>query len=136
MNFLTGLDVNTPSWDLFIYLFFIVAIFVYGFTLGRSRILMLIISTYLALAVVRSMPWLFPQQVTVGSSPFFVVQITIFLAGMLIIFFMLANSALRRSLGLNEKQGTTWQVVLFSVAHAGLLIASILSFIPPERLAA
>jgi hypothetical protein len=137
---LTGLDVNSPSWDLFIFLFFIVATFVYGFTLGRSRIMVLLVSTYMALAVIyaATLPGgLFSGgttgSVTVGSSPFFIVQITAFIGAMLLIFFFLSNSALRRAFAASDVQGKAWQIIAFSLLHAGLLVASILSFIPQER---
>lgn len=136
---MTGLDVNTPSWDLFIFLFFIVATFVYGFTLGRSRILVLLVSTYMALAVIHAGTLAgligpgIEQNVTVGSSPFFIVQITAFVGLMLLIFFFLSNSALRRAFAAADIQGKAWQVIAFSVLHAGLLVASVLSFVPVER---
>ena len=129
-QFLTNLDFNTPSWDLFIFLFFIIATFVYGFTLGRSRIMVLLISTYMALALVKTAPFLTTQDVTIGSDPFFIVRITAFLGAMLLIFFFLSNSALRRAFAAHDIQGKVWQIIAFSVLHAGLLVASILSFIP------
>lgn len=136
-QFLTGLDINSPSWDLFIFLFFIIATFVYGFTLGRSRIMVLLVSTYMALAVTKSAPFLFTDQsLTVGSSPFFIVQITAFIGAMLLIFFFLSNSALRRAFAATDIQGRLWQIIAFSVLHAGLLVAAVLSFVPPERRAA
>lgn len=139
-QFLAGLDFNTPSWDLFIFLFFIIATFVYGFTLGRSRIMVLLVSTYMALAVIHAatLPGsLFggstTESVTIGSSPFFIVQITAFIGLMLLIFFFLSNTALRRAFAAGDVQGKAWQIIAFSIAHAGLLVASVLSFIPPER---
>jgi hypothetical protein len=132
-QFLAGLDFNTPSWDLFIFLFFIIATFVYGFTLGRSRIMVLLISTYMALALVKTAPFLTTQDVTVGADPFFIVRITAFLGAMLLIFFFLSNSALRRAFAAADIQGKAWQIIGFSILHAGLLVASILSFIPEER---
>src|SRR6266513_2645689 len=110
-QFLTGLDVNSPNWDLFIFLFFIVATFVYGFTLGRSRIMVLLISTYMALAVTKAAPFLGTTDVTVGSNPFFIVKITAFLATMLLIFFFMSNSALRRAFAAVDIQGKVWQIV-------------------------
>ena len=145
-QFLTGLDVNSPSWDLFIFLFFIIAVFIYGFTLGRSRIMVLLVSTYMALAVIHvaTVPGgvfgpdfgATAGSLTVGSSPFFIVQITAFVGMMLLIFFFLANSALRKGLAAEDVQGKAWQIIVFSILHAGLLIASVLSFLPPARRAA
>ncbi len=133
-QFLTGLDVNSPSWDLFIFLFFIIATFVYGFTLGRSRIMVLLISTYMAIALIRTAPFLLnTQDVTIGSSPFFIVQITAFIAILLLIFFFLANSGLRRAFAANEVQGKAWQIIGFSILQAGLMVATVLSFLPAAQ---
>jgi hypothetical protein len=133
-QFLTGLDVNSPSWDLFIFLFFIIATFVYGFTLGRSRIMVLLISTYMAIALIRTAPFLLnTQNVTIGSSPFFIVQITAFIAILLLIFFFLANSGLRRAFAANEVQGKAWQIIGFSILQAGLMVATVLSFLPAAQ---
>lgn len=139
-QFLAGFDFNTPSWDLFIFLFFIIATFVYGFTLGRSRIMVLLISTYMALAVIQAatapgslLGGSTTESVTIGSSPFFIVQITAFIGLMLLIFFFLSNSALRRAFAATDVQGKVWQIVAFSIAHAGLLVASVLTFVPAER---
>lgn len=135
VQFFTGLDVNSPSWDLFIFLFFIVATFVYGFTLGRSRIMVLLVSTYMALAVIKTVPGLLTtQSVTIGSSPLFIVQITAFIGTMLLIFFFLSNSALRRGFAAADVQGSWWQIIVFSILHAGLLVAAVLSFVPLERI--
>lgn len=133
VQFLTGLDVNSPNWDLFIFLFFIVATFIYGFTLGRSRIMVLLVSTYMALAVIKTAPFLTTSDVTIGSNPLFIVKITAFLAVMLLTFFFLSNSALRRAFAAVDVQGKVWQIVAFSLLHAGLLVASVLSFVPPEQ---
>lgn len=137
-QFLTGLDVNSPSWDLFIYLFFIIGVFVYGFTLGRSRILMLLISTYIALAVLHAFTLTQAgvagqSSVTVGASPFFIIQITAFIGALLLVFFALANTGLRRAAGIEDKHGKVWQIIAFSIAASGLMVASVLSFIPPDR---
>lgn len=132
-TFLAGLDFNSPSWDLFIFLFFIVATFVYGFTLGRSRIILLLISTYMALALVHAATLAnsaSTQSLTIGSSPFFIIQITAFIGAMLLIFFFLSGSALRRALSMEDVQGKAWQIIALSILHAGLLIASVLSLIP------
>lgn len=140
VQFLTGLDFNSPSWDLFIFLLFIIAVFVYGFTLGRSRIILLLLSTYMALSVIHAaaLPGTgfgsdASQSLTVGSSPFFIVQITAFIGAMLLIFFFLSGSALRRALAADDVQGKAWQIILFSVLHAGLLVASVMSFLPAAQ---
>ena len=47
-----------PTWDLFIILFFLIAALVYGIALGRDRILVIMVSIYMALAVVNYIPFI------------------------------------------------------------------------------
>jgi len=53
-----GIDWSTPTWDVVILLFIITSVLVYSFTLGRDRIVALLISTYLALAVTTNLPYM------------------------------------------------------------------------------
>ena len=49
---------HSPSWDLFILLFWLVASVIYAFSSGRSRILTILISVYMAQLLVIQMPFL------------------------------------------------------------------------------
>lgn len=121
----------SPTWDLFIILFFIVFSFLYGVSLGRDRILAIIVAIYMALAVVHTVPW-FQQlqgetvQIAVGSS--FAFRVTVFLGMLLFIFFLLSRSAM--SWAADGYDGPFWQVFLFSVLHVGLLVSVTLAFLP------
>lgn len=129
------LPVAAPTWDVFILAFFVIGSLLYGFALGRERVLMVIISIYMALAVVTNAPYLerLTATVTLGSLPAF--RITVFLGVFLILFFILSQSALLRHFTLSA-QGAAWQVLLFSFLHVGLLISVTLSFLPASALSA
>ncbi len=126
-----AINLANPSWDLFILLFFVVGALLYGFTLGRERVIVLIIAVYMALAVIGNAPYLHDFQTKIAVGNFFAFQITTFLGVFLLLFFFLSRSALMRSLTLSD-EGKWWHVLLFSFLQVGLLISMTLSYLPKE----
>ena len=134
MEFLTQLGVfdwTKPTWDMFIILFFVVASFLYGLSLGRDRIIVILVSIYMALAVVNSTPYFNSFETTVSINQAFAFKVTTFLGLFVILFFLLSRSAILRVFG-EGSRGPWWQVLIFSFLHVGLLISIVLSFVPHE----
>lgn len=129
-NWFSGLNLNwsEPSWDLFIILFFVIAALLYGMSLGRDRIIVILISIYMALAVVNAAPYIN----TLGKeiNQMFVLKITSFVAIFVALFFFLSRSALLATVASSDAKGKWWQVIIFSFLHVGLLISITLSFLP------
>lgn len=119
-----------PTWDLFIILFFVIAALLYGMSLGRDRIIVILISIYMALAVVNTAPYINDITAEVGVNEFFVVKITAFVSIFVVLFFLLSRSALLATVASSDSQGRWWQVIVFSFLHVGLLISITLSFLP------
>lgn len=134
---MTAISINwtAPSWDMFIVLFFLIAAFLYGFSLGRDRVIIILVSLYMALAVVNSAPFIknLNTEINVATS-LFAFKISTFLGVFLALFFFLSRSAVLHSLSAGNAPGKWWQVLLFSVLHAGLLVSVVLSFLPQETL--
>ncbi len=126
---LQSLNFSNPSWDLFILIFFVVVSLLYGLTLGRDRIVVVLVSIYMALAVVQNAPFLKNFTATVTINQYFAFQVSVFLGLFLLLFFLLSHSGLVKILSPAE-HGTWWQVMLFSFLHVGLLISVTLSFLP------
>lgn len=120
-----------PTWDLFIILFFIVAGFLYGLSLGRDRVIVILVSVYMALAVVNSAPFIGNFQADIGLNQFFVFRMSAFVVVFIALFFLMSRSALLSTIASSNSQGPWWQVLLFSFLHVGLLISITLSFLPP-----
>jgi len=129
-SFFQNLDWTNPSWDLFIVLFFLIASIIYGLSLGRDRILVILIAIYMALAVVNYAP--FAEKLVSGTTleDFFLIRVLSFAAVFLILFFLLARSALLHTIGAHASHSSWWQVFVFSFLHVGLLISITLSFLP------
>jgi len=124
-----NIDWATPTWDLFIILFFIVGALLYGLSLGRDRIIVILVSIYMGLAVVSNAPYIkdFNAELTINQE--FVVRIGFFLGVFVLLFFLLSRSALLKTLG-SDAAGSWWQVIIFSFLQCGLMISVTLSFLP------
>lgn len=130
-SFLSSINWAQPTWDLFIVLFFVVAAFLYGLSLGRDRVIVILISVYMALAVVNSAPFIGNFRGDIGDTQFFGFRISTFLVVFILLFFLMSQSALLRTVASSDSRGSWWQVLLFSFLHVGLLISITLSFLPP-----
>lgn len=129
-NFVATINWAQPSWDLFIILFFIVAAFLYGLSLGRDRVIVILISVYMALAVVNTAPFIGNYQANFAVDNFIGVRISTFVGVFIALFFLMSRSALLSTVASSDARGSWWQVLLFSFLHVGLLISITLSFLP------
>lgn len=132
-HFVSQINVVSPTWDLFILLFFVIGSFVYGLSMGRERIVMLIVAVYMALAVVNTAPYIKTFSANVQVSNAFAFQITTFVGVFLLLFFFVSKSALARSFSLGD-HGKWWQVLTFAILHVGLLTSVVLSYLPSAAL--
>lgn len=130
IHYLQQINWAAPTWDLFIVLFFVVTVFLYGMSLGRDRIIVILVSIYMALAVISNAP-LIGKFDTVNIGQFFAFKVTSFLGLFVLLFFLLSRSALTKTFG-NMAAGSWWQVLVFSVFHVGLLVSITLSFLPAD----
>ncbi|MBU0598361.1 hypothetical protein KKF61_05250 [Patescibacteria group bacterium] len=135
-NFLQHVDWTRPTWDLFIVLFFIVAAFLYGLSLGRDRIIIILVSIYMSLAIVEHAPIVnnegFQNMINNIAGQFFVFQISAFLVLFVVFFFIITRSALVKTIASSDLPGPWWQVLLYSILHVGLIVSIVLSYIPKE----
>lgn len=130
-NLVANVNWAQPSWDLFIVLFFIIAGFLYGLSLGRDRVIVILVSIYMALAVVSNAPIL--NRIQSDLSQFVAFRVTTFLGLFVLLFFLLSRSALLNTFS-NLNTGKWWQALIFSTFHVGLLVSITLSFLPPESI--
>jgi len=100
----------TPTWDLFVILFLVVLAFLLGITIKRNKILVLLISIYMAIVVINFFPFgdIFELPKTDEN---FVYPIAIFLAVVIVFYILLSNSALKKAL---RKTGDKSIFLIFS----------------------
>lgn len=123
---------QNPTWDTFLFGFFLIGAFLYGMSLGRDRIIVILLSIYMALAMVQALPS-FVLHITLNQN--FAFQLTAFITVFIVLFFFLSRSALTNIFGDRARRGGVMEVVVFSVLHMGLLISIALSFFPADMLA-
>lgn len=130
-KFVNGINWAVPTWDLFIVLFFVVTVFLYGISLGRDRIIVILMSIYMALAVVSNAPFLTQIHADININQYGAFKVTTFIGLFILLFFLLSRSALLRTFG-NLAAGTWWQVFMFSIMQVGLLVSIVLSLLPAD----
>ena len=133
MEFLAKIYWFTPTWDLFVILFLIVAAFLLGLTIGRNKIIILLISAYIAIVVINFFPFGEVFEIP-KTDENFIYPIVIFIAVVFTFFVLLSNSALKKAL---RKTGdkSILQISLFSLFCIGLILSVILSFFPKDLVA-
>lgn len=133
MNAVNSVNWLEPTWDLFIILFFVVASLIYGVSLGRDRIIVILVSIYMALAIVNHIPFLTGvNSAGVSLNDMFALRVSVFLGVFVLLFFFMSHSALMKTFGHTTSQGKFWHVMIYSFLHVGLLISVTLSFFPTD----
>ncbi|TSC91708.1 MAG: Uncharacterized protein CEN91_600 [Candidatus Berkelbacteria bacterium Licking1014_85] len=128
---------NTPSWDLFIGLFFIIGVS-YGFILQREKTTVTILSAYVGLVIAQALnpivQGFFSGDKTIGSffiranaSPF-TVQVAIFLI-VTVLMSTRAGIIGQRARGLLSPI----EVLIYSFLNSALIISSIINFMPEDK---
>lgn len=126
------------GWDLFIALVFLIAVLIYGFFLGRNRMVILLISSYFSLSIIKALPW---QKLSsfgwlgVSQDPSASSKIIIFLVVILLLYFFIPRSVLSSTLRIKKRGDASWiQLFILSVVQVGFLAMVILSFLPVDSL--
>ena len=138
-DFLNGLHIGSASgWDLFIILIFLIAVFVYGFFLGRNRMIILLLSSYFSLTIVQAIPWERLSSLGwlgISQGPSSSLKIIIFLGIVILFYFLVPRSVLSSTLRIKKRGDASWiQILVLSIAQVGLLAMVILSFLPETNI--
>lgn len=119
----------TLSWDLGVIIFLVIAVFMYGFSVGQRRIGLLLVSTYFGYVFVGLVPYDLPNSFQTSYREVF--SAGMFVVFVLFLFLLLAGSILRSTLGLPKKEeGQWWHLFALSIVTVGFFTASVLAFLP------
>ncbi len=123
---------HSPSWDLFIILFWIVASVLFAFAAGRGRMLTILVSTYMSQLLVIKAPF-FSEAVSgkfnIGTAT--LAQLVAFAVLFLIFFVFLSRYAFRSSVDGRNITALPF-VLIFTVLQVGLLINIVISYLPEQ----
>jgi len=118
------------SLDIAILAGFIVLAAAYGIFAGRDRCIVMLVSTYVSLAVVTNTPAISMLNRALNASANQQLQLVWFVGMFALVFFILWKSDLMRNLG--YERGIWWESILFSVCQVGLTVSSALYLLPAE----
>ena len=121
------------SWDLFIILIFVLAVFIYGFLLGRNRMIILLLASYFSLAIMEFLTWqrlLALKWLGMGKTPSPSLKIFIFAGMILLFYFLMPRSIISSALRIRKRGEASWpQLFILSLLQLGLLAMVILSLL-------
>ena len=119
----------TPSWDLFILLFWVVASIMYAFAAGRGRIISLLMSLYISRLFVLQAPWLANTvNQALPSTLASMQQLVSFLIIFIVLFVLLSRYAFRTSADGRHFSAIPFAIV-FAFLQVGLLINTVLGYL-------
>lgn len=131
-EFAQRLSWSNPTWDLFIIVFLLIGTLIYGFSMGRDRIIMIMVAVYMALVAATNLPYVPNFGASFALSNGFIIKISTFLGLFLVLFFMLTRSALNHAIAGNGSIGRWWHILILAFFQVGMLVSVVLSFLPPE----
>ncbi|OGL87765.1 hypothetical protein A3I42_02480 [Candidatus Uhrbacteria bacterium RIFCSPLOWO2_02_FULL_49_11] len=126
------IDLTTPSWDVFILLFFLIGVFLYGIALGRNKVIIILLSLYFSLAIFEVSSFVRTLSTTFFHDNPFGALFTFFIL-FLLTFLVVGQSGAGRSLS-NDAVGSFWQTIIFSILQVGLTISIALLLLPVSLL--
>lgn len=122
------------SWDLLILAAFAFVGVAYGIYAGRDRAIIILISSYVSLAVVTNAPAIGMLDRAFHLSANASLRLVWFLGLFLAIFFILWKSPILQNLG--YERGAWWETFLFSLCQVGLTVSTALFLLPSEATSA
>lgn len=118
-------------WDWIMVLVFLGVALVYGLSMGKNRLVIVMLGVYLSYFITRAIPWKDLTFLKMPTGPDSTAQIFIFLALAPGFFFAIPHSAFRGSLRLGgRRRGIWWQILILSILQIGLILALSISFLP------
>ncbi len=121
---------HSPSWDLFIVLFWIVASVIYAFAAGRGRILTILMSVYISRLIVLEAPFLSEQVAKkLPNASLSLQQLATFVILFIILFIFLGRYAFKTSADSRRMSSIPFGIV-FAFLQIGLLINIVVQYLP------
>jgi cbb3-type cytochrome oxidase subunit 3 len=135
MNQLANIgNLNITSWELVILLFLLGGGFLLGILLGRNRVFLLLLGSYISFALMMVIPFkiIFPEYF--DNEENFVVTIVAFLVLIGIVYFLLSRS-MKKSLK-NSAGKSLFQVFFLSLFFIGIVVSVVFMFFPEDLIKA
>ncbi len=122
---------NINSWEVILILFLVGAGFLLGLLLGRDRIFLLLIGSYISYGLMCAIPFkkIFPKLFYEEEN--FVILIVAFLVLIGLIYFLLSRSLLKTAIQRKGRR-SIFQIFFLSLFLIGIIISVLFSFFPED----
>jgi hypothetical protein len=123
-----GINLTSPSWDLFVLITFLFGIYFYLFRYGKDRAFIVLLASYVSLALVERLP-LIKSATGLALEESYRNKAILFIIGILAISWMMLHSDFTA----NFRQGSrkAWfETLVLSFLQIGFIISVIVSFMP------
>jgi hypothetical protein len=136
-SFLANIHIGAASgWEIFMIVAGLILVFVFGYLIGKNRLLLLMVSGYFSYLILLFLPWSQLQQykwLGIGSSPAPSLKILVFLVLVFFFFLFIPRSVLSSVMKLRNRGEASWlQILVLSIFQVGLYVCLIISFFPQE----
>lgn len=120
---------NITSWEIILILFIIGGGFLLGVLLGRSRVFLLLLGSYISFAIMSVVPFKKILPDLFDSEEDFVIYIVIFLVLIWLIYFLFSRSVLKLSIR-RKGDRSIFHIFFLSLFLMGIIVSVVFSFFP------
>lgn len=108
----------------------------YGIVMGRNRLNLIALGGYFSFIIVKFLPWKELSFLGVKETPDSNIQVFLFLAIILGIFFCTPYSAFGSVIKVRGRgKGSLWQLAIFGILQLGFLASAVILFLPTKTIA-
>jgi hypothetical protein len=129
---LNGINFANPSWDAFIFFFWIIASLIYSFAAGRGRIIAILVAVYMSELLVIQAPFLSTAVENQFGLAVYLARLITFLVLFAFFFLVLSRFVFRTAVESSRSLFSWVYSFIFAILQVGFLISVILSFLPDE----
>lgn len=128
----SALNLVNPKWDIMVFAFLFITTLFYGLGLSKNKILTFLFSTYIALAIVDSLPFVGSWWNGLKIEAQLGAGVTFLSVVMFIVAFLFAYTALKKYFAKEEAKSSVAYNFLLSFLHVGLITHIVLSSFPSD----
>ena len=126
---LANLGSSFASWETLVASFFVFAVFFYGLSIGKARLLLFLISIYIAKLFVDSFAYI-DYLINIFGDNIFAIYLGLFIVSYIVVFMILDKSVLK--VRLSTKEYPVTKILLLSVVVVVLLSNVVFTYLPPD----